>query len=119
MSDPQEEFRALVLRYIELTDKLNEAGKLRKEKTDIGKKILSFMKANEIAQCNLRDGGKLVVKTSKSATPIKKDYVLEQLASRLGNRDTATQLTTYLWSNRSVNTKDTLCRLKGEAGEDS
>ena len=119
MSDPQDEFRALVLRYIELTDKLNEAGKLRKEKTDIGKKIMAFMKANEIAQCNLRDGGKLVVKTAKTAAPIKKDYVLEQLASRLGNRDTATQLTTLLWSNRSVNTKESLCRLKGDAGEDS
>lgn len=114
MSDPQSEFKNLVLAYVDACDKMDALARVRKEKNDLGKRILEFMKANDVAQCNLRDGGKLLLKSSKSVAPLKKDYVLEQLAARLGNRDSAQQIVSQLWNNRQVSTKESLKRVAGE-----
>lgn len=111
MSDPQADFKNLVRAYVEACDKLDAMARIRKEKTELGKQILEFMKANDVAQCNLRDGGKLVLKSSKSVAPLKKDYIVDQLAVRLGNKDTAQSIVSQLWSNRQVSTKDTLKRV--------
>lgn len=108
---PEEEFRSMVMQFVDVCDKIESMSKLRKEKTELSKRILEFMKLNDIAQCNLRDGGKLVLRTSKSVSPLKKDYICDQLTQQLG-KDVAEQLTTRLWTNRSVATKDALKRVK-------
>lgn len=108
---PEDDFRTLVLKYIEVCDRMDQMAVLRKAKNELQKNIMAYMKANDVSQCNLRDGGSLVLKQTKTAAPVNKDYIAEQLATRLPP-DEAHRIVAHMWANRNVQTKDALKRIK-------
>lgn len=111
------DFKRMVMAYVDLCEKMKEVAKFRKEKTELEKQILDYMKANDISVCRLRDGGQLVVKESKAVAPIKKEFLCDQLAAQLGSRDKAEQLTARMWQNRGVSCKATLKRLDSRSSD--
>lgn len=116
MSTPQDEFKAMVVKYVELCDRLDELAPLRKAKTQLMKQITAFMKTHDISQCNLRDGGALVLKQAKSAGPVNKDLITKQLATHVGP-EMADKLASEVWSNRDVTLKEQLRRVKKDGDE--
>jgi hypothetical protein len=107
----EEEFRNLVMKYVDVCDQLAATSELRKQKTELGKKIQEIMKTHDIATCNLRDGGKLVLAETKKVAPVKKEHVAEQLSQKVGPA-VAEQVANDVWSNRTVSVCDTLKRVK-------
>jgi hypothetical protein len=113
-----EEFKELVMKYVEVCDQIDRMAPLRKAKTQLMKGITDYMKVNGIAQCNLRDGGCLVLKQTKSASPVNKDYIAKQLESKMPPDD-ASRFVEDMWSKRQVVAKDQLKRTKKDGmGED-
>lgn len=106
MSDEQA-FKDLVMQYVDVCNKIAATSELRKSRTEIGKKITEYMKVHGISQCNLRDGGSLVLKESKSVPPVKKEEVAEKLTPKIGY-EVADQIVTDIWSNRPVKVSETL-----------
>lgn len=113
----QEVFRELVRRYIEVSDQLEQANPLKKLKTQLTKQILEYMKENDVAQLNLREGDVLVLKQVKAAAPVSKDYIEKQLASEMGQQR-AEEIVKALWTNRAVSTKEQLKRIKNNGEEE-
>jgi len=110
-STAQDDFRALVLKYIEVCDRIDQMAVLRKAKNELQKNIMAYMKANDVSQCNLRDGGSLVLKQTKSPAPVNKDYIAEQLAVQLPP-DEARRIVAHMWANRDVKLKEALKRIR-------
>lgn len=107
----EEYFKSLVMRYVEVCEKIGDMSGLRKQQKELGKEIQEFMKKHDIAQCNLRDGGRLVLAESKKVAPVKKEQVAEQLAHKVGTTE-AESIANIVWSNRPVTTNQTLKHLK-------
>lgn len=107
----EQAFKDLVMQYVEVSDKIAATAQLRKTKTELGKQITEYMKANNIAQLNLRDGGSLLIKESKAVAPVKKEDITEKFSTRVGY-EAAEQIVTDLWTNRPVTTKEALKLVK-------
>ena len=60
MSTPEDDFKAAVKAYIDIHDKLAQAGRelreVRKKKTELADVIVQYMKRNDIDECALQDG---------------------------------------------------------------
>ena len=79
-------FRQHVKEYVELHDQLRQAAStlsdLRKKRDMLASHILTSMRVHHIDECTLTDG-KLLCKTSKRTTPLKKEHILQCLSTFL------------------------------------
>ena len=104
-----EEFKYAVQEYVRTTDQLSEVRKttaeLNKKKKKMSEIIVSFMKVQDKAFCNLGASGTLEMKESKTTLALKKDQITN-LLKQLGNSEIQAQETTdFLWSNKEVRQK--------------
>jgi ABC-type xylose transport system substrate-binding protein len=114
MSDAEADFKAAVKAYIALHDQLATASKelrnIRKKKTELADTIVSYMKANDIGECELQDG-KLIHKKSKRMEPLKKEHILEELVKSMGDTQ-AEDVLVSIFGKRHVQEKDHLTRTR-------
>lgn len=114
MSTAEDDFKAAVKAYIDLHDRLAQAGKelrdIRKKKTELADVIVQFMKKNDIDECALHDG-KLVRKQAKRLEPLKKEHILAELSKAVGEPQAETMLVN-IYGQRTVTDKDVLRRTK-------
>lgn len=87
-----DDFRTIASEYATISTeitRLNKASKdLKVQKDTIGDSLLEYLKTKEIDEVQLPTGGKIVRKTSKRTSPLKKEYIMEELQSIFGG-DTA------------------------------
>lgn len=113
-----EEFRHCVKAYVELHDEIASSSKhlseLRKKKDAIGQLIVDFMKHKGIDECELQDnGGKLVRRESKRTEALKKEHILAEIMSLVGQDSQRAQGSLEnIYNKRAVEVKDTLSRTK-------
>ena len=114
MATPEDDFKAAVKAYIDMHDKLAQAGRelreVRKKKTELADVIVQYMKRNDIDECALQDG-KLVRKQAKRLEPLKKEHILAELSKAVGEPQ-AENLLVNMYSQRAVSDKDVLRRTK-------
>lgn len=110
----EEEFRDAVKLYIELHDEIQKATKdmkeVKKRKDGLGETILTCMRDMDIDVCQLADGGKLVRKQSKRVEGLKKDHIIKELRTELGDEHRAELVLNNIFSQRAVDTKESLQR---------
>lgn len=108
------EFRDAVRAYIDMHDQITEANKslreVRKKKKELSEVIVEYMRKNDIDGINVRDG-KLLRKQSKRLEPLKKEYILEELAKNVGEAK-AEDIMVGIFSRRAVTNSDTLRRTR-------
>jgi hypothetical protein len=113
-----EEFRNCVKAYVELHDEIASSTKhlseLRKKKDAIGQLIVEFMKNKGIDECELQDnGGKLVRRESKRTEALRKEHILNELLTLVGQDNTRAQTSLEnIYGKRAVEIKETLSRTK-------
>lgn len=114
MSTPQDDFKAAVKAYIEIHDRLAQAGKelrdIRKKKTELADVIVQYMCKNDIDECALQDG-KLIRKQVKRLEPLKKEHIMAELSKALGEPQAESMLVN-IYGQRGVSDKDVLRRTK-------
>jgi hypothetical protein len=83
-----EDFRNIASEYATLSSeitRLNRASRdLKAQKDTIGDSLLEYLKTKDIDEVQLPTGGKIVRKTSKRTSPLKKEYILEELQTIFG-----------------------------------
>lgn len=116
--DPREnEFREAVKLYIELHDEIQKASKdlkeVRKRKDALGETILECMRKQDVEECHLPDGGRLVRKSAKKTEPLKKEHIIKELQTTMGcDEQRAQVIINNIMSQRSVDMKESLQRTK-------
>lgn len=100
----EELFKELVKRYIEINETMAAMAKQvtvkRKEKNDIGTRIIEYMRTHEVTRCKVRTGTISVAKT-KSVKPVKKEDWVEILVKRAHlTVEKATQIIDETWQTR-------------------
>lgn len=109
-----EEFREAVKAYIELHDEIQKTMKelreVKQRKEALGSTILDCMRDMDIDVCQLPDGGRLVRKQTKRVESLKKQHILKELASALGDEVRAESVVNNIFSQRAVAVSETLSR---------
>jgi hypothetical protein len=110
----EDEFREAVKVYIGLHDEIQKTMKelrdVKKRKEDLGATILDCMREMDIDVCQLPDGGRLVRKQTKKVESLKKNHILKEIASALGDEVRAEAVVNNIFSQRAVAVSETLSR---------
>jgi hypothetical protein len=110
----EDEFKDAVKLYIDLHDEIQKATKdmkeVKKRKDALGETILTRMRDMDIDVCQLTDGGKLIRKQSKRVEGLKKDHIIKELRTELGDESRAELVLNNIFSQRAVDTKESLQR---------
>lgn len=116
-SAAEQDFKDVVKAYIDMHDQLTEASKqlrgIRKKKSELADVIVQYMKRNDIDECTLKDG-KLIRKQAKRLEPLKKEHIMDELRTAVGE-SRAEDILVNIFSKRAVAEKDTLRRTKKRA----
>ena len=117
MATTDDDFRAAVTLYIELADEIERTAKemreVKKRKDALGDTILERMRKQDIDECQLGGGGKLVRKSTKRVESLKKDHILKELCAALGgDEQRAESVLNNINSQRTVDMKESLQRTK-------
>lgn len=113
-----EEFRSCVKAYVDLHDEISSSTKhlseLKKKKDALGQMIVEFMRARGIDECELQDnGGKLVRRESKRTAALKKEHILDEIMTLVGQDSGRAQTCVEnIYNKRGVELKETLTRTK-------
>lgn len=117
--------KKLVENWIKIDDNLKELNKtsksLKEEKQQLNEQISQVMISLKINECNLSTGGKLILKTQSSLSPINKEYIQDTLSTFFQNFDKknidydklAFDTTEILVNSREANEKTVLKKVKG------
>ena len=85
---------------------------VKKRKDMLGETILGCMRDKDIDVCQLPDGGKLVRKQAKRVESLKKEHIMKELESALGDSTKAEAALNNIFSQRAVDVKESLQRTK-------
>lgn len=109
-------FKALVNKYVELSDQIAEVGvelvALRKKKDAMGELVMQVMQQGDIQVLELTEqGGKLIRRESKRTEALKKEHILDELMLLTGNDATRAQASLEkIYNKRTLVVKDALSR---------
>lgn len=110
------DFREAVKLYIELHDEIQQTTKdmkeIRKRKDALGDTILERMRRQDVEECHLPDGGRLVRKSSKKTESLKKEHIVKELHTLGVDNTKAEAVLNNIYSQRSVVVTETLSRTK-------
>jgi len=100
----EELFKELVKRYIEINETMAAMAKQvsakRKEKNDIGARIIEYMRTHDVQRCKVKTGTISVAKT-KSVKPVKKEDWVEILVKQAHMTvEKATEVIDETWQTR-------------------
>ena len=104
-----------VKEYVDLDDQIKAASKdiqlLKARKTNLSLAIMGFMQTKEWEVCNISNGGKLMLKKSKTKGGIKKDDVKNKLSQYFkDNSEHTDKIMNIIFEEREVTEKDVLRR---------
>lgn len=105
--------RDIVVNYAHLNKQLTEENKrikdLKTQKESLGEVLLSYMQANQLDEAALPSGEKVVKKISRRTSPIKKEFILEELVALCqGDEAKAQQSLQNIMGKRDVTEKETI-----------
>jgi len=116
-------FVKVVREYVDLDDQIKEAQKdiklLKVRKDNLSLAIMGFMKSQEWEVCNISTGGKLMMKTSKTKSSVKKETSNSKLTEHFkDNTEIMKHLPTIIkmiFDERETNEKQVLRRSTSKA----
>ena len=108
------QFVESVREYVDIDDKIKAAQKdiriLKTRKEQLAETVMGFMQTKQWEECNISSGGKIMLKTSKTKSSVKKGDALVKLQSYLKNEDQAKDLIRMIFEEREVTEKSVLRR---------
>jgi predicted transcriptional regulator len=90
----------------EITNINRQAKELKNQKEQMAAAILAYLKSNAIDEVNLPEGARIVRKISKRSGTLKKDMILDEFKSILGDDAKAEHHLQNLYSRREVVEKE-------------
>lgn len=92
---------------------MHEIKEKKKCKGKLTENIVKVMKENQLENIDISGGGSLIYKETKVKKPIGMKSLQQLLSTYFKeNQGTATDLTTFLMSNRSQELKESICKKK-------
>jgi hypothetical protein len=90
----------------EITNINRQAKELKNQKEQMAAAILAYLKTNSIDEVNLPQGARIIRKISKRSGTLKKEMILEEFKSILGDDAKAEHHLQNLYSKREVVEKE-------------
>lgn len=90
----------------EITNINRQAKELKNQKEQMAAAILAYLKSNAIDEVNLPEGARIVRKISKRSGTLKKEMILDEFKSILGDDAKAEHHLQNLYSRREVVEKE-------------
>jgi hypothetical protein len=107
-----DDFKNIASEYAALSQEITavnrHAKELKNQKDQMGAAILAYLKSNSIDEVNLPEGAKIVRKVSKRSGTLKKEMILEEFKSILGDDAKAESALQNLYSKREVVEKEVI-----------
>lgn len=105
-----DDFRSIASEFAniskEITNINRHAKELKNQKEQMAAAILAYLKTNSIDEVNLPEGASIVRKVSKRSGSLKKEMILEEFKTQLGDDAKAEQAVQNLYSRREVVEKE-------------
>lgn len=105
-----EDFKTIASEFASLSQEITNinrhAKELKNQKEQMAAAILAYLKSNSIDEVNLPEGARIVRKISKRSGTLKKDMILDEFKSILGDDARAEHHLQNLYSRREVVEKE-------------
>jgi hypothetical protein len=105
-----EDFKTIASEFASLSQEITNinrhAKELKNQKEQMAAAILAYLKSNSIDEVNLPEGARIVRKISKRSGTLKKDMILDEFKSILGDDAKAEHHLQNLYSRREVVEKE-------------